>query len=110
MFCQKCGKQIPDDAVICTGCGRMVQSMGKPSAPQTSVSDEGGAKSISILALILAFLAVPVVPLVLSIVGLAKYGSTQYRGTFIFTLVFSIVWPLIVFFAIFAIITAAIFV
>ncbi len=100
MFCPKCGKQIPDDAVLCTGCGRMVQPFGKPSAPQTIVPDEGGAKSISILALILALLAVPVAPIVLSIVGLAKYGSTQYRGTFIFTLIFSIVWPIIVFISI----------
>lgn len=24
MFCQKCGKEIADDAVVCTGCGRQV--------------------------------------------------------------------------------------
>lgn len=100
MFCPKCGKEIPDDAVICTGCGRMVQSMGKPSAPQASAPDEGSARTISILAFILALLAVPVAPIVLSIVGLAKYGSTQYRGTFIFTLILSIVWPIIIFISI----------
>ena len=95
MFCPKCGKEIPDDAVICTGCGRAAQPSGKPTAPQASAPDEGSARTISILALILTLLLVPIAPIVLSIVGLAKYGSTQYRRTFIFTLILSFVWPII---------------
>jgi hypothetical protein len=30
MFCQKCGYEMPDDAVICNGCGRTVQPIQQP--------------------------------------------------------------------------------
>lgn len=26
MFCQKCGKEIPDDSTFCTGCGTKVNN------------------------------------------------------------------------------------
>ena len=32
MFCSKCGKEMPDDAVLCTGCGCLLH---KKEAPQT---------------------------------------------------------------------------
>lgn len=35
MFCSKCGKEMPDDAVICTGCGCLLK---KDIAPQTATS------------------------------------------------------------------------
>lgn len=30
MFCQKCGKEIPDDAANCSGCGAEMQAQSKP--------------------------------------------------------------------------------
>jgi TM2 domain-containing membrane protein YozV len=35
MFCTWCGKQIPDDAVVCLGCGRAVPALSGPGAPWT---------------------------------------------------------------------------
>ncbi|GEM_PF-7101769 len=35
MFCSKCGKEMPDDAVICTGCGCLLK---KDIAPQAATS------------------------------------------------------------------------
>ena len=106
MYCSKCGKQIPDDAVICIGCGRGVQPSQNHTQKTTTTVD--GAKPLSIVALILSFLAVPIVATVLSIIGLTKYGDTEYRGVFIFTLIFSIIWPIIVFAAIIASISSMI--
>lgn len=31
-FCQKCGKEIADEAVICPGCGCAVEGAAKPQA------------------------------------------------------------------------------
>lgn len=33
MFCEKCGKEIPDDAVVCVSCGRAIQPI-KDTLPQ----------------------------------------------------------------------------
>jgi len=35
MFCQKCGKEIPDDSTFCTGCGARV-GMAQPSGGNSS--------------------------------------------------------------------------
>ena len=41
MFCMKCGKQIPDDALFCSGCGAKVEH----EAEQTSVPQSEQAVS-----------------------------------------------------------------
>lgn len=35
MFCQKCGKEIPDDSTFCPGCGAQV-NMAQPSGGNSS--------------------------------------------------------------------------
>ena len=35
-FCKHCGSQIPEDAVICTSCGRQVEQIAS-NAPQPSI-------------------------------------------------------------------------
>lgn len=37
MFCQKCGKEIPDDSAFCTGCGAQV-NMAQPTGENSSFS------------------------------------------------------------------------
>ena len=32
-FCKHCGAKIPEDAVICTACGRQVEELHRESAP-----------------------------------------------------------------------------
>lgn len=48
-FCQHCGKELMDEAVICTSCGCSVQT---PNNNQTTAIDEsisGGLVALSIL-------------------------------------------------------------
>lgn len=40
MFCSKCGKEMPDDAVVCTGCGCLLH---KIEEPQTVNKGDGEA-------------------------------------------------------------------
>lgn len=35
MFCQKCGREIPDDSAFCTGCGAQV-NIAQPSGENSS--------------------------------------------------------------------------
>jgi uncharacterized membrane protein len=37
MFCQKCGKEIADDAVVCIGCGRAIKQMHTIQQPDRRV-------------------------------------------------------------------------
>ena len=36
-FCKHCGAKIPEDAVICTACGRQVEEMNKGAAQPSIV-------------------------------------------------------------------------
>ena len=36
-FCKFCGEKIPEDAILCTKCGRQVEEMKKGSDPQQIV-------------------------------------------------------------------------
>ena len=39
-FCKHCGQKIPVDAVICTACGRQVETLGQQTAPQVIINNE----------------------------------------------------------------------
>lgn len=40
-FCKHCGQKIPEDAVICTACGRQVEEVKQAqSAPQVIINNE----------------------------------------------------------------------
>lgn len=47
-FCSKCGKEIADEAVICTGCGCAVE--------QTAKKDNGGNDGLAVAAKIFLIL------------------------------------------------------
>ena len=42
-FCKFCGEQIPEDAVICTKCGRQVEEFKKSNEPQQIVINNSNA-------------------------------------------------------------------
>lgn len=67
MYCQHCGKEIKDKAVVCTGCGHPVDSVGdvegKPVAGEPW-------NLLMMSGLIIATLFVPPVGLVFGIMGL----------------------------------------
>lgn len=44
-FCKHCGEKIPYDAVICTKCGRQVESMDNPSAQPKIVINNSSSSS-----------------------------------------------------------------
>ena len=86
MFCQKCGKQIPDDARFCPYCGTVEQeplsgsngssfSSGSAQSERHAGSEaSNGYKTVVILALVFSVLVWPV-GFVLAIIGL--YGRDR---------------------------------
>lgn len=40
MFCSKCGKEMPDDAVLCTGCGCLLHKKEEPQMVNKGATDE----------------------------------------------------------------------
>lgn len=55
MFCQKCGKEITDDAVFCPACGNSVSNGTQTGTGQAKISKEGKlhARSVSRLIFLL---------------------------------------------------------
>jgi hypothetical protein len=56
MFCSKCGKELPDDAVVCVGCGRQVMplqgaksSSGRSSLPVLLAVILGGVVVLNLI-------------------------------------------------------------
>lgn len=47
-FCQHCGKELLDEAVICTGCGCAVQTFSNTQEPQVDQSTSAGLVILSI--------------------------------------------------------------
>lgn len=41
MFCNKCGKQLPDNAVFCSGCGNQVGAAAPTAAPKAKAASSG---------------------------------------------------------------------
>lgn len=75
MYCQYCGKEIPDDAVICVGCGRQIKPLADPSPkredsiqPPTVVKNAWPAGTM--LVLVIASMFIPFVGIVFGILGL----------------------------------------
>ena len=42
-FCKHCGEKIPEDAVICTKCGRQVEEIKKGSSDQIVINNNNNA-------------------------------------------------------------------
>lgn len=93
MFCEKCGKKIPDDAAYCTHCGAKqvtaspaVQPVAsvpppqpaRPSVPQQQPQTSGGVDLISMGQYLIMFLimAIPIA----NIVMLFVWGFSSETG------------------------------
>ena len=91
MFCKNCGKEINDEAVICVGCGCSVKNESTPTTTQ-DYQYPIESTTIANCALIFAFL-VPIVGVILSIIGLTKYRTPEFRSRCVTSLIVStIVW------------------
>ena len=100
MFCQKCGKEINDEAVVCVGCGCPVQNAKNTPVENSPSNPPRESNSTANCALIFAFL-LPIVGLIVGIVGACKYKTPSLKQRCITAIVISvIVW--IVSFAIMA--------
>ncbi len=91
-FCQKCGKEIADEAVICPGCGCAVDGAAKP---QANGGDDGlavAAKVFLILGCIAqGWLLLPLawcLPITISICGRMKRNEPVGTGLKVCALLF----------------------
>jgi len=77
MFCQHCGKEIADDAVVCIGCGRAVKPLRDANSPSAMV---GGKFSDGVMAaLIIASVLIPILGVVLGLIYLSSSSSSPER-------------------------------
>lgn len=63
MFCNSCGKEIADDAVVCIGCGR-------PVKPLKSSGEKWGTGSM--IGLVVGSIVIPLIGIIFGIIGLTK--------------------------------------
>ncbi|MBQ3093971.1 MAG: hypothetical protein IJC52_02260 [Clostridia bacterium] len=75
-FCQKCGKELMDEAVICTGCGCSVA----PSTTSAVTTQEKKpiTKQFALLALVLGIL-MPIVGIAMGIYGYVKADDADVK-------------------------------
>ncbi len=77
MFCEKCGKEMPDDAVICTGCGRAMQPVN--TMPQRDTSVKRASIGL-LLSSVISGYVLAIVGFVLFLVGAGSYDADMYIG------------------------------
>lgn len=97
-YCQKCGKEIMEQAVVCPSCGCAVNGNAlTEQSSEKSNETSGFARA----ALGLAFI-IPIVGLILGIIGCFKYKTPEYKKKCIVAIPVSIVawiiWSAIMFF------------
>lgn len=63
MFCMGCGKEIPDDAVVCVGCGRPVKPLK---------GSDGKWGTGAMIGLVVGSIVIPLIGIIFGIIGLAK--------------------------------------
>ena len=73
MYCQHCGKEIPDDAVVCIGCGRAVKPL-----PQQVAAKKWSGGMLALLIILTIF--IPLVGIIAGIVGLTKEEKRGQGG------------------------------
>lgn len=87
-FCEKCGKELMDEAVICPSCGCVVENgQSKNQAPENA-DPKSNWDSIKRTKVTTAFAFLcPIVGLILGIIGLVKSEQEdvkkRYRGAII---------------------------
>ena len=59
-FCEKCGKELMDDAVVCMGCGCSVGKAPAAPKPSAAVEKSGGAQSsaLSIVSIVVGAIGI----------------------------------------------------
>ncbi len=72
-YCQKCGKELMDEAIICPGCGCAVAA--EAYRMQRYAEENGG---LATAAIIFAFIS-PLVGIILGIIGISKYTVAEYK-------------------------------
>lgn len=92
-FCEKCGKEIDDNAVVCPGCGA---STAVNASPVTTAESEN--PKTARMALGFAFL-IPILGIIFAIIGLKKYTDPKLKKQCIIAIpvaiVAQIVWFLV---------------
>ena len=96
MYCSKCGKEIHDQAVVCTGCGCAVKQNEDKMSVENSNKQKRESSSTANCALLFAFL-IPIVGFIMGIVGCVKYQTPTYKNRCIVAIVLSVVVWLVLF-------------
>ena len=84
-YCSKCGKELFDEAVICTGCGCAVANApvqnvyAQPQVPQQPQIAQQETSSLATAAIVFAII-MPIVGLILGIIGTVKYKNPDWKG------------------------------
>ena len=86
-FCSHCGKQIEDDAVVCIGCGRMVNDQ-PVNASEPTVAQPVKPSALSTVALVFMIIGTIATACCTCCVGLAwclpmtiSYNKSRKNGT-----------------------------
>ena len=76
MYCNNCGAEIDDNAVVCPKCG---VATGVETAVETAATEPQKKNGLAIAGFVLAFF-VPLVGLILSIIGKKKSAELDGAG------------------------------
>ncbi len=75
-FCEKCGQELVDEAVICPGCGCAV---GRPVSKESDLSRKGTSSAVILgIASIITVLLFPLAGHIPSIAGII-FGAREYK-------------------------------
>ncbi len=97
MFCEKCGKEMPDDAVACVSCGRAVNPINAQSQPPKPIKR---ANTVLILSALIGGCVLSIVGFILIAVSASTYndGLAVFGGLIAFFGVIGIVFGAVLFY------------
>lgn len=75
MFCRYCGKEIPDEAVVCVGCGRPVQPVKPPPPIPSDDKWSGGAMT----GLVIGSIFIPLLGIILGVIYMSNSQTAPDR-------------------------------
>ena len=81
MYCKHCGKQLPDDAVTCTGCGSPTAPTTVTPQAHTSESPAPQTKTSFINSLGIVGFVLAVYSFVTWVIGMFSYYGTSYTSS-----------------------------
>ena len=84
-YCENCGKEINDNAVVCPGCG--VSTIAQQTAVPVTQNEK---PTTAIMALGFAFL-IPILGIIFGIVGISKYNDPKLKKQCIIAIPIAIV-------------------